>query len=516
MKNNITKKILALVSVICLSTTALTGCGDDKSAGNVDEKVSYSMFAHNWQVYDGAEKDSIIKTLEDKFGMELNLTGASSEGWIEKLTLMINTNEIPDLFFFLPSKIQYREWIENDLILPLNDYLDDAPYIKNIFDDKSYKNLSVNGKYYFVPKVSLQNSHTMYVRKDWVDKTVGKMPETLDEFTEMLRAFTEDDPDGNGKNDTYGLSISKVSGWLSGFYSTFGLKPNWNKHGENYEPYYMQNGYKEMLAWLNSMYKKGYIQQEYYLNTDQQKLETFYSGKAGMTLHNGGSFAASVISQTQLVNENAVIDAIAPPSNGKNEGAMAAFGGFYGGWNISGKAPSPEKAVELLNYISSPEGQELITYGIKDYHYTMEGDTRVFNYDNCVKEPNEVFRTDNGKVVSLYKIGEYFATYELDGDRVKAKRDYTFDKAPELAAKTDYISNNKLNISDTINIIDMDEEFTEISTKLNDIVEKYSIQIISGQLDVDEGFEKMKNEIKKSNYTKAQQLMEESMENIEK
>ena len=96
------KRKLSLALAAIVAAAALTGCsGNGKTQVPNEEKVSYTMFAHNWQKYDKAEKDSILKTIEDKFNLELNLTGAPSDGWIEKLTLMVNANEVPDLFFFL-------------------------------------------------------------------------------------------------------------------------------------------------------------------------------------------------------------------------------------------------------------------------------------------------------------------------------------------------------------------------------------------------------------------------------
>ena len=46
------------------------------------------------------------------------------------------------------------------------------------------------------------------IRQDWLDNLGLDMPETFEEFKEVMRAFTEDDPDGNGVDDTYGFVSS--------------------------------------------------------------------------------------------------------------------------------------------------------------------------------------------------------------------------------------------------------------------------------------------------------------------
>ena len=48
----------------------------------------------------------------------------------------------------------------------------------------------------------LTEGEVMIIRQDWLDKLGLKAPTTIDEFEEVIRAFTEDDPDGNGQKDT--------------------------------------------------------------------------------------------------------------------------------------------------------------------------------------------------------------------------------------------------------------------------------------------------------------------------
>ena len=97
----------------------------------------------------------------------------------------------------------------------------------------------------------------------------------------------------------------------------------------------MEEGYGKMLGWLGDMYKKGYIKNEYFIDTDQQKLDNFYSGQAGVVLANNGGTVDNIVTSTQSVNPNAEIDVLYPPAGPGGEGGMLSFGGFYGGWNIS-------------------------------------------------------------------------------------------------------------------------------------------------------------------------------------
>ncbi|MBE7045283.1 MAG: extracellular solute-binding protein [Ruminococcaceae bacterium] len=510
------KKKLSLLLSAVIGLTALTSCGETATQTEDSDTISYTLFAHEWQSYDGAEHDRILKTIEEKFNVKLNLTGAPSEGWTEKLTLMINTGEVPDLFFFLPGATQYRSWVSNGIILPLDDYLDNTEYMKKIFEETKYKNLSYDGKHYFMPNVGLANSHAIYYRKDWLEKVGLQEPKTIEEFEEMLRRFTEEDPDGNGKDDTYGLSLSKVSGWLASFYAAFGFTTGWNKNdttGE-YLPYFMEDGYGQMLDWLSGMYQKGYIKDEYFIDTDQQKLDNFFSGQAGVVLANSAGVVDQIVASAQSVNPNAVVDVLEPPAGPGGEGGMISFGGYYGGWNISAEAKEPERLIQILDYLVSPEGQKLRTYGIEGVHYTEENGEIVRNDEECIKEPNKVFLSDNGKVTSNYEIGNYFSTARIEytENGLITSRDYSALKNEALALKCDEISNKNLSVADSQNILDTSEEFSEIGSKMNDISEKYTVMIISGQLSAQEGMEKIRTECEQVGYKTAAEFIKGKIE----
>ncbi|MFR6331699.1 MAG: extracellular solute-binding protein [Eisenbergiella sp.] len=80
--------------------------------------------------------------------------------------------------------------------------------LKEIYDKypQTFYPVIKDGKTYGIACTPfLTEGQVMIIRQDWLDKLGLKAPTTLDEFEEVIRAFTEQDPDGNGKKDTYGL-----------------------------------------------------------------------------------------------------------------------------------------------------------------------------------------------------------------------------------------------------------------------------------------------------------------------
>lgn len=84
----------------------------------------------------------------------------------------------------------------------------------------------VDGKMVTVPKIVEDGSmpyKTLMYRGDWLEKlgvTEENLPKTVDEFVDLMYRFTNEDPDGDGVADTYGMSATGVKA-LFGAYGMF-------------------------------------------------------------------------------------------------------------------------------------------------------------------------------------------------------------------------------------------------------------------------------------------------------
>lgn len=80
---------------------------------------------------------------------------------------------------------------------------------------------ATDGKTYGVP-YSAQAS-ALLIRKDWLKKVNLTAPANWDQMVALAKAFTTQDPDGNGKADTYGLAVpgSTKRGYASWYFSNF-------------------------------------------------------------------------------------------------------------------------------------------------------------------------------------------------------------------------------------------------------------------------------------------------------
>jgi putative aldouronate transport system substrate-binding protein len=167
------------------------------------------------------EVNMINQMVEDKLGIKLIYDWiVPTEQFNTKYNLTIASGTLPDL---MPMKIlQFQELSKADVLQDMSPYLDQyaSPTLKMLYewDENFTRNaVTIEGKLLSVPitGTSPDNSPILWIRKDWLNKVGLNPPKTMDELVNVARAFTKNDPDGNGKNDTYGLAMNKtlVADW---------------------------------------------------------------------------------------------------------------------------------------------------------------------------------------------------------------------------------------------------------------------------------------------------------------
>ncbi|GHT98342.1 hypothetical protein FACS1894142_4540 [Spirochaetia bacterium] len=156
----------------------------------------------------------------------------------DPLNLLFASGDLPDIINI--GGMGFQQYISTGYILPLDDLLKShgQNILKNTSDD-GWKMVTVDGKIYALPYENAKVKSYTYVRADWLKNVgidlsgrenygdFGGKVITLDEYKDILIKFTRNDPDKNGKNDTYGLgSTAKITnGVWSNINGAFGGIP---------------------------------------------------------------------------------------------------------------------------------------------------------------------------------------------------------------------------------------------------------------------------------------------------
>lgn len=508
------KHAISIALTFATLLTVTVGCGNN---GNVvdksvkadktisDKTIEYTLYAHNWNAYAGQQNDRVLKKLEEKFNIKLRITGAAEAVYNEKFNALIQSGSSPDMFWSLLGTEAYYRYVENGIILPMDEYLSDeeTPYLKAFFETDDYKNIKMNGHYYFFPLLTDVSGHCLFVRRDWMDRLGIEDPKTIEEYTEMLKAFTEDDPDGNGQDDTYGWACSKTVEWLRDFQGSFGIESEWTKNADGeWEMDVLTEEYQEFLTWLTGLIKNKYITQNMYNVDDATAIQDFVAGKAGVLLGTSGSNVDSIVAKAKLASPNAVIDVIQIPA-GKSEGGFTRFGGFWGGWNISSETEEPYRLIKLLDYLLSPEGQELRYYGVEGIHYTKNGDTYVPNLSERKDDGLTRWMQNEAKQpVGGYLIGGYFGTmpFSIDDKKIVRHYDYSPYENPELVKKSIDLQEEKGVKKNPWNVMDFSYDLLTFRIKAQEKCDTILSRTLAGQNTVEQAKEIYKKELNALGY----------------
>ncbi|OXS57560.1 hypothetical protein B1A99_15985 [Cohnella sp. CIP 111063] len=236
--------------------------------------------------------DNIMtRTYKDILGIQfVNKWVSDASQTVEKMNLSINTNNLPDI-----SKVdlnQLHRMIKQEQLADLTEVYEKyaSPLLRQAMEygsGEGFEAASLNGKIYGmpVPVDYYENVSIMYVRQDWLDKLSLQAPKTIDELVNVATAFAQQDPDGNGKPDTYGIALDNALGMgFDGISAAFrAYKGIWVKDSEGKLVYgSVQPEMKDALAKLQELYKAKAIDPEFGAKDWGKTADDIGAGKGGI------------------------------------------------------------------------------------------------------------------------------------------------------------------------------------------------------------------------------------------
>ncbi len=345
-------------------------------------------------------KDRILLELQKRLNITLEIV---SIPWDQtnKLNIMMASGEQIDLANSDPGKT-LNEWAQNGLVLSYDEYLKDGkyPYVSAVVNAEVYKGLKIDGKAYIKPLGLCPQQWGYLIRQDWLDNLGLKVPTNISEFYEVIKAFTNGDPDKNGKKDTYGLyvraggdadpSALQTYTYIERAYAINAGAGNWVELSDGtVTRYEVSDAGKQAAQFIAKAIKEGLINKDWLsLKRDAAQgpeSDDFAAGKYGIA-----PTSIPDVFQQKLasVKPDAKL-AFLPPLNGENGVPQNSGhnGGYWWGNIIPQTCKNPEKVMELLDYGLSLEGRELTEYGIQGIHfadYTDNGSGgRIYNINKA-------------------------------------------------------------------------------------------------------------------------------------
>jgi putative aldouronate transport system substrate-binding protein len=349
------------------------------------------------------EDNRALQYIEDTLNVEIVFDWlVPSDSYSDKLNLAISSGDIPDVM--IVDSVQLKQLTEADAIEDLTPHIDqyaNADILENYAQTEgaALAAATIDGKIMGIPNVQPQADAPImvFVRQDWLNELGLEGPETLEDLEAIAKAFIEEDPDGNGEDDTFGITGTlnpvQVPSNLHGFDSVF------NIHGAFPEIFYrnsdgeviygsVQPEAKEALSRLAQMYEEGLIDPDFAIKNTDQSNEIVVSGQGGIMFGPWWipwwPLADSVSNDPNADWQPFILD----DKNGEHTFAMGAY--TYSFVVVKKGYSNPEVALKILNI------QNDLSYGLNDapqyYPNFNEIWTTLFPIPFLIEQPYVVER----------------------------------------------------------------------------------------------------------------------------
>lgn len=427
------------------------------------------------------ENDRIIALINEKFGIDLNVEYVP-EGSTEKVNVAMASSDFPDIVTGAYGTTATQSWIENGMVIAIDPYLDQFPNLKAWLDGYAWS--AVDGHYYglpFITQYSVANG-LIGMRGDWLEKLEMTYPKDLVEMKNVLSAFTFNDPDGDGQDNTYGLSGQKPVGDFNWVFYAYG------RQFGDYEldaqgsviPFFEHESFIPAMTYIKELWDLGVIDPEFVLNDMSKLEEKFFQGKIGAMAHAMYRHVNRLESSTQALFPNAVLAYGKPPvgpdgvSFGLNKAGRSGFMTC-----ITAACKTPEKALAFLDFMVSPEGNDLVRLGIEGIHFTRNGDEIVMNEEERAKDAF----SPNGWAHALAWGSLY---WPLESGYMPAN-----DPARERALESIVLATDAQKPSLIKQRTPLEVEY---GSALDDIFNQYFIDMLYGNMSIEDGAAKLSAE----------------------
>lgn len=316
---------------------------------------------------------------KEDLGIEVeNVWSVPGTQYEQKLNAAISADDLPDVFQV--SQEQLKTLIDNGMAMDLTEVFEKyaTDFTMQMMEDDGYVALDqckVDGRLYALPNVSgnYDNVPIMWVRSDWMKQLGKEVPTTLEELENLALEFSNEDPDGNGQDDTYGIALTNQLyndglSSMTGIMEIFGAHNGWVDVDGKAEFGLIQPEVKNALESMHEWYENGILDQEFVAKDSNKVAEDIVAGKVGITF-GGHANAFWPFPDAKKLNPDAEWRPFPIPGLDDNLPEVMVGSSAVTYYAVNANCEHPEAIVKMYNYFYQKDCALSPDYDEK-YHIT--------------------------------------------------------------------------------------------------------------------------------------------------
>lgn len=380
--------IMALLTAACTSTPPAA-----TPTATKEEPYPITMF----NLFDSNEppgKDTAAqKKIEEFTNAKLTITWSPGAGYNEQVNAMLASGDLPKLFVVLSQLAPPMvDAINAGAFWEIEPYLKDYPNLNKNISHQVYDNLRINGKLYSVPKTRPVVKDGIIIRQDWLDKLGLELPKTLDQLLEVARAFTNNDPDGNGKKDTFGVLEQANAPRIHYLTAAVGGGNGWDILPDGtIAPSHLSQEHFKVMQFFRTLYAENLMNRDFPLLNLANRWEIMNRNVAGIMFTDPEQI--NRFDDLRKIAPDAKFTAYAALDNPKGHRSNLSQG-YNGSYFIPTKAVKSEeelrRVLKFLDDLASIEMTNYFVWGEEGVHYSLNSEGKA----QRTKEQLELYTRD--------------------------------------------------------------------------------------------------------------------------
>ncbi len=242
----------------------------------VDDKLTLRFAAAKGAVSKDFGELPFFQQYEEETNVHIEWSMNPDSSWNEKKNLIFASGDLPDAFYghHILSGEDVLKYGTQGLLIPLEDLIDQyAPNLKKVLEDNPgfrQELTAPDGHIYALPTIDEgypDSRDALFINRKWLDQLGLSVPTTTEEFYEVLKAFRDNDMNGNGDaGDEIPFSFFGHQNYgIYSFFGAFGMtdRPNHvGMDGDRVLYTAAQPSYKEGIQYLHRLYAEGLLDVE--------------------------------------------------------------------------------------------------------------------------------------------------------------------------------------------------------------------------------------------------------------